>query len=274
MNSNNISDLSTIAVEFQQYKKLSLRQKIWRSIFISSLAGGLCWGFVVPKWEIADSSQIAIEGRQYLDKETIVSLLGLSYPESIWQVQTGKMRQNLMSLPPVAEVKVTRQLFPPTIKIVLSEKVPVAVSPSPIASNSSLSQGQQQSGFLDRNGDWLPQKFYTKTTAKLPNLQIKGYRQQDRSHWQKLYRAIEISPLKFLAVDWRDSNNLVVYTQLGKVYLGTINNSNDISNKLGVLENMGELSKQVRLDRLDYIDLTDLKSPKIKEIIKPTKEQK
>jgi cell division protein FtsQ len=272
MNSNNISDLSTIAVEFQQYKKLSLRQKIWRSIFISSLAGGLCWSFTVPKWEIADSSQIAVEGRQYLDKETIVSLLDLSYPESIWQVQTGKMRQNLISLPPIAEVKVTRQLFPPTIRIALREKIPVAVSPLPIQSNSSPFQEQQ--GFLDRNGDWLPQKFYLKTTAKLPNLQVKGYRQQDRSNWQKLYRAIEVSPLKFLAIDWRDPNNLILYTQLGKVYLGTINNNNDISSKLGVLENMGELSKQVKPDRLDYIDLTDLKSPKIKEIIKPTKEQK
>jgi cell division protein FtsQ len=273
MTPKNVSELKTIREEFQQHKKLLLRQNIWRSLFISTVAGGLCWGFTIPKWEILDSSQIIVEGNHYLGTATIVSFLGISYPESIWQVQTGKMRQNLISLPSIAEVKVTRQIFPPTIKVALREKIPVAASFSPIPFNSQLSQGQQQSGFLDKNGDWLPKKFYSKTTTKLPTLQVKGYRQQDRQNWQKLYQAIELSPIKFLAVDWSDSNNLILYSQLGKIYLGSSDRSNEISEKLRILENMGELSKQVSPDRLDYIDLTNLRSPKIKEIIKPKKEQ-
>jgi cell division protein FtsQ len=274
MTPHNVSELKTIREEFQQHKKLLLRQKMWRSLFISGVAGGLCWGFTIPKWEVLDFSQIIVEGNHYLGKETIVSFLGIDYPESIWQVQTGKMRQNLTSLPPIAEVKVTRQIFPPTIKIALREKIPVAVSLSPISLNSQSSQGQQQSGFLDKNGDWLPKNFYAKTTAKLPAIQVKGYRQQDRLNWQKLYRAIELSPVKFLAVDWSDPNNLILYTQLGKVYLGTSDRGNEISEKLQILENMGELGKQVSPDRLDYIDLTNLRSPKIKEIVKSKKEQK
>jgi cell division protein FtsQ len=274
MSPSSTSNLNTIGEELQQYKKLLLRQKIWRSLFIGSLAGGLCWGFTVPKWEIIDSSQVTVKGNRYLDKATIVSFLKIAYPQSIWQVQTGEMRQSLISLPPITDVKVSRQLFPPTIEVALREKIPVAVSTLPTDLQSSSVRGKQQSGFLDRYGDWLPNNFYNKTTAKLPTLQVKGYRDGDRAVWQNLYRVLETSSLKFSLVDWRDRNNLILHGQLGKVYLGTINRTNEITDKLRVLENMGELDKQVSRDRLDYIDLTNIRSPKIKEIVKPKTEQK
>jgi cell division protein FtsQ len=271
MTSSNASDLPTIQAELERDRKLIFRQQICRALFVSSLAGGLCWGFTIPKWEILDSAQIIVEGNRYLPTQTIVSTLQLNYPLSIWDIPTGKLREKIVSLPPIAAARVTRQIFPPTLKVVLQEKIPVAASVVPIETNSqnSLKQdNQKQLGFLDRHGDWLPKNFYQQTTLKLPTLQVKGYRQVDQISWQKLYQAIELSSVKILAVDWTDANNLVLYSQIGKVYLGVSNRDNEINEKMQVLGKMGELPRRISRDRLDYIDLTDPKQPKIKETMK------
>jgi cell division protein FtsQ len=76
-----------------------------------------------------------------------------------------------------------------------------------------------------------------------------------------LYQIVSESPIEIQEIDGRDSNNLILLTKLGKIYLGS--NHNILLEQLKVLEQMGNLPSKVKIQEIDYIDLTDPANPLI-----------
>ncbi len=232
------------------------RGTLWRSLIAIIILGGLGWVLMRPKWIIRESSQIDIEGNQILSQDAVRNMIDLSYPQSIFQLPIPELDQQLENLPPLQSVRVTRQLLPPKLKVRITERIPVAIA-------LDGSSPQDAVGFLDQEGILLPEKFYSsvKEEFKLPKLRVIGFKEENRWSWSQLYELINQAKIKVEQIDGRDSNNLILTTQLGEVYLGA--DPNLLLEQLKVLEEMVVLPSKVKIQSIDYIDLSNPSNPLI-----------
>ena len=164
----------------QQNRKL-LRIAIWRCLIVSSLVA-TCLAIVFsPHWQIKNSSQVVLEEDIIVADSTIYSLLKLNYPQWIWTIPSHQLSENLKSITPIVDAMVTKQMFPPQMKVRLQERVPVA---------TVWSQGKI--GFLDAEGVWLEANFYRYSEDNqhfsLPQLKVINFQPQYREAWSEIYR--------------------------------------------------------------------------------------
>lgn len=231
-------------------RRFKTGQALWRFLLICSLAGSLGWMMTGRAWMLQKDSQIEVEGLKLMSPQMIRSILSLSYPQSLWRLPTHQLSQKLENSPPIEKALVTRHLFPPQIVIEVKERQPVAVA----TSNHAW-------GYLDEQGIFIPQKFFNlnQKGLKPPHLKVFGYSQNYRFQWLKLYPLIQNFPLKISAIDWQDNSNLVLITELGKVYLG--DSTTQLAEKLSILGKMRRLGEQIPLQQIVYIDVSNPTAP-------------
>jgi len=242
--------------QLQRQRQVKLWQGLWRTLLMGGIAGSLFWVVMLPNWVIREPEQIAIEGNQFLSAASVRSLLSLSYPQSLLQLQPQGIAQALEKTAPIASAVVTRELFPPSLSIKVQERVPVAIAlPNP--------ESHPEIGFVDAEGIWIPQSNYTTLNSELeiPKLQVRGLNHSLFRHWSKLYPLVHYSTVQVSLVNFQDESNVILDTEFGKVHLG--GNAHQWEEQLRVLAQMGELPNQVPPSEIDYIDLQTPSSPKI-----------
>ena len=258
------SQLTNRRKHLQRERRIRLFQTIWRSLFVGGMAGGLVWAITLPDWVIGQPEQIVIEGNELLSAQAIRSLLPLSYPEYLLQVEPQELVRSLESQAPIAEAKVIRQLMPPGLTIQIKELKPVAIAqtsePSQEAKNEKSSPDK---GFLDAQGIWIPESSLQslEPNFELPSLKVIGPKEQYRKHWSELYREVSQSTVEILEIDWQDPTNLILKTGLGHVHCGSYGKR--FSDQLTVLARMQELSTQLQPSQVAYIDLKNPDLPAI-----------
>ena len=231
----------------KKHKKQQLFYALWRSFLISSLAITLFWLASLPYWQIKHKSQVKIIGNHTVTKDTIYSLLALSYPQFIWSIPTKKLSQTLESAPPILTARVNRQIVPPIITISLQEKVPIAVA---------LSAGKV--GFLDAQGSWIPRQFYQNNTDNPSSLALRviNFKPEYAHDWIELYKLISLySDIDILEVIWQDSENLRLKTELGMIYLGSPRFR--LTDKFAALASLQNLPTYLNPSQIDHIDLSN-----------------
>lgn len=224
--------------------------------------GGSIWATTRPVWVLRDeSNQIIVEGNHFLSEQAIQSLLPLKSPQYLLQIEPKAIAHALKSHPPIADVTVTRQLFPPSLIVQVQERVPVAIGLTKRFEGNSILEAKASIGFLDQTGVWIPSQSYNsqvRSKLKSLNLKVIGSPEQYRSYWTQLYQAISRSPVKVIEIDCQDSANLILKTELGIVHLGPY--TPQLTEKLKVLAQMRQLSTKIKSSQIAYIDL---KNPQI-----------
>ncbi|MBC6419468.1 MAG: FtsQ-type POTRA domain-containing protein [Prochloron sp. SP5CPC1] len=238
-----------------------LLMPIWRTLLVTGMTGCFIWGITLYDWTLYTSAQIQIEGDELLSKDGIRELIPLSYPKSLLRLSTEKLSQQLESTAPIAKALVTRQLIPPSLTIEIEERRPIAIVLS--SKPSDPLSGQEELGFLDQSGIFLPKSFYTEVSPnfQLPTLKVTGYREGDRRSWFQIYQFVHRSTVEIFEVDWQNPSNLILWTELGKVYLGA--DISQIGAQLAVLAQMVKLPELLDPSKIDYLDLTNPRSPGI-----------
>lgn len=234
-------------------------QEIWRSLFVSGLAGGLLWVTTQPFWAIRSSEQIEIKDNELLTTSAIRSLVPLSYPQSLLTLSPQALAEHLESNAPIAKATVTRQLVPPELSIQVQERQPVAIALSP----GGQYQFATRIGLLDERGIWMPIDSYNTVNSPLqwPTLKVIGLNKQSRQYWPEVYKAVSHSPVKVLEINWQSPGNLIVKTSLGDVHLGAY--SSRLSYQFSVLDKMRELPSYMNASQIAYIDLKNPDAPSI-----------
>lgn len=277
------SELSQRRRILRDHRRLEMFQSLLRTLAVSGLLGGLVWATTRPIWVLRESNQIIIEGNQLLSEQVIQSFLPLSYPKSLLRIQPEELTRSLEFQPTIADATVTRQLFPPGLRVQVKERVPVALARvevlSPIAQikfpkGSSTPTPKASVGLLDQFGVWIPIQSYASpsSTLKLPNLKVIGLPEQYRPYWTQLYQEVSRSPIKVIEIDCQDPVNLILKTEVGIVHLGPY--SPRLSEQLKVLDKMRQLRTQLNPSQIAYIDLKNPETPLVqmnqfKELIKP-----
>lgn len=235
-------------------RRLKGWQSIWRFSVLCGVTGGLVWLMSRPEWAIRDQSQIQLSGNQLLSASQLYQLVPITYPQSIWQLSTQQLGKKMETIPPLARVEVTRQLFPAQISIAVQERQPIAIATS-----------DQGKGYLDKEGTFISQSFYkaVPSGAKLPTVpQFLGFSPQYKQFWQQNYPFINASSVKITTIDGRNPSNIILGTEIGSVYLGS--DVNQLPQQLKVLGKMKNLPSRVPVNRIAYIDLTNSAYPSIR----------
>lgn len=254
------------------HRRLKMLQAAWQILAVSGILGGLVWATTRPIWVLRESSQVAVEGNQLLSVQAIKALLPVSYPQSLLRIQPEAIAQALESQPTIADASVTRELFPPGLRILITERIPVAMAivqpPQHTASTSPANLG-----LLDADGVWIPFQSYAQqsTNLRLPQLKVIGSWQHYRSYWSQLYPVVSQSPVKVSEIDCQDPTNIILKTELGLVHLGAY--TPQLSQQLQVLDQMRQLPKQLNISQVAYINLKNPRTPSVqmnqKETVNP-----
>jgi cell division protein FtsQ len=284
------TDLVQRRKKLRQQRRLRLIRDSWRFLIASGLVGGIVWVVNSPIWVIRRAEQIEVKGNHYLKTATIRSLVPIAYPQSLWRVEPQSIADAIKGKMPVSEVTVSRELFPPGLRMQLKERDLVAVAvPSETVIETSknsrenhqnsqpVAQPKGQLGLVDASGNWFALEKYTaiEPTFKLPALKVIGNPDQYRPYWQRLYRELNQTSIKITEIDWRDSNNLILKTELGNVQLGAYNPVH-LNQQFAALSNMRSLPNQLSGNQINLIDISNPNAPTIqtsisKSPIKPKK---
>lgn len=235
---------------------------LWRCLIVAGIIAGCIAMITTPYWKIKSNAQIIMEEDIALNKSRIHSLLKLNYPQLLWTIPSHQLSSNLKAIPPIVDAIVTKQMFPPQIKVKLQERIPVAMV---------LSQGKI--GFLDADGVWLDAYYYStgetisgegEQNSSLPQLKVINFRPQYKDSWAEIYRLLAIySGIELQELRWDEAAHIYLKTNIGQVYLG--GNSSLLSEQFQVLARFPELSTQKNLTKVEYLDLSNPKIPFIQK---------
>ncbi|PMB20237.1 cell division protein FtsQ/DivIB [Fischerella thermalis] len=242
--------------KLRKKRQIKFIQAIWRTIAVTSLAGGLLWIAIQPIWVLKTPKDVVISGNQLLSDEEVQSLLVLSYPQSLWRIEPYKIARSLQQQPSIAQATVSRRLFPPGLVVQLQERTPVAIAQVRREQDKSKNGNTKViMGLIDANGVWIPLENITSPNSKvkLPTLKVIGSPEQYRPYWSDFYEAISQTSLKVTEIDWQDPTNLILKTELGLVHLGTP--SPQLPEQIKVLAQIRNLPSQLNPNDIEYIDL-------------------
>lgn len=244
---------------------------LWQILATCGLLGGLIWAITRPNWLLRDSNQIMIEGNSLLPRQAILSLLPLNYPKWLLQISPEELSQAVESNAAIADVNVTRRLFPSSLVVQVEERVPVAIAITPTPDTTP--NPKATIGFLDPDGVWIPRQSYppqVRQFLKSPNLKVIGAPESYRSYWTPLYQAVSHSSIKVMEIDCQDPRNLILKTELGIVHLGPY--TTKLAQQFKVLEQMRQLPRQLNSSQIKYIDLKNPAKPSIQTYIEKSSE--
>ena len=245
----------------------------WRSLALTGFAAGLLWLATSPIWLIRSSSQLVISNNKQLSEEAIQALLPIPYPQPLLKVKPKEIEASLEARAPIAEAVVSRRLLPPGLHIQVKERQPVAVAlpdtTKPIKQIPDKSAAFKSPGLIDAEGYWMPRNSFRTlgSTVPEPKLTVIGMRAGDEQDWQKIYKALDRSPVQITAIDWTRPSNLILQSELGAVHIGPYGEG--FETHLVALDQLRSLSEKVNPEKVAFIDLRDPAHPVV-EILQAT----
>ncbi len=271
-------------------QRIKLLTGIWRTLAIASIAATGLWATTLPEWIIRRPGQVVIRGNKLLSTQAIQALLPLRYPQSLLELHPQSIVTTLEAAVPISKTTISRQLFPPRLIVEVQEKQPVAVGECDrctlvtLIPNSakvkSVSQGPADLWLIDNQGTAAPltsypglQKlgsptlkvlgFFTPSTSQDPkptnSAHLVSINSTRKQQWEKLYTSLQQNPVKVSEIDWRSSNNLILQTELGRVYFGPF--TRNLPQQLKALDQMRKLPELISTKQVAYIDLNNPEQP-------------
>ena len=234
--------LALIKLQQSRSSKLAL----WRSCLMICCALSLSLAATLPKSQVKDQGQIRVNGTKLVSQDTIYQALNFSYPQFIWSVNGMDLTQKVESIPSIKAAKVSKQIIPPIITISLQEKIPVALATS-----------KGKVGFLNSEGEWVEQEFYTNVDGNypLPQLKVIDYQMQFRTAWSKIYELILLYPqLKVNEIHWQSSGGIFINTKIGQVFLGS--ELSRLEQQFKIISKLENLPEHLESSKIAYIDLS------------------
>lgn len=242
-------DIRERRVALKRQRQVKFIQSLWRSVLVATLTGGLAWASLLPQWGLRQPQTVTIQGNEYLTTETIRQILAEATSEPIITLSPSKMETILLRQAPIAQVSVSRELYPSRLTIAVQESPPVAKTvPHPTTVNPL------GKGYLDANGHWMSQESYQSSQALTSDLvKVVGYRPYYRLQWAQLYPKLQTLPVDVKKVNWQNPANLILETELGTVHLG--GNVETLSQQLETLAQLQNLPQEVPPHQMRQINL-------------------
>jgi len=121
---------------------------LWRLLVFTALAAGLGYGLLRQGWILRTPAQVEVSGSRVVNRDQVIQAAGLRFPEPLLTLQPRNLARTLASALPVENVRVSRLMLPPRIRIELQDRTAVARA-------ERLGPAGREEGFVDRLGNWI-----------------------------------------------------------------------------------------------------------------------
>ncbi|MFM9046954.1 MAG: cell division protein FtsQ/DivIB [Cyanobium sp.] len=243
--------------QLRRQRRMERLRDGWRVLVYGALATGL--GFVVLRegWTIQEPSQVEVSGSRLVSREQVIEAAALRFPLPLLTLQPRLLRSNLANALPVEQVKVTRLMMPPRLRVELVDREAVA------RAQRRTTHGVE-SGFVDRTGQWIHADPRTRTRlGGKASIQVVGWNER---HLPALAQVLEardkIGPgLKEIRFE-PDGALWITTRELGPLRLGPVDSK--LERRLQVLVHLNHtLPARLAGKRPLSIDLTDPEQPEL-----------
>lgn len=254
-------------------RRFSFYKAAWRSLVMLGFTAGTLWIATSPAWLIRSAEQIAVSDNQILSDKNIQALLPVPYPQSLLKIKPESLAKDLTAYAPIESAVVTRRLVPPGIHVRIRERMPVAAvmpdTTKPVKAIPSQPVPFKEAGLIDAQGNWMPLNSFRElgAIAPPPTLTVKGMQANYRASWQSLYKSLQASPVKITAIDWTSPSNIILYSELGQVHIGSY--GKNFEAQLAALDKMRSLETKVNPKQVAFIDLQNPENPVV-EVLQAT----
>lgn len=243
--------------ELRQQRRAERWRNLWRLLVFSGLSAGLATVLLRQGWILQNPSQVEVSGSRIVSREQVIQAGQLRFPLPLLALRPRELRATLSAALPVEQVRVSRWMLPPRLRVELVDRQAVAR-----AQRRSV-HGPEQ-GFIDRVGNWIDQR----QSAGLPiqphtDLMVIGWQERHRSALATVLanRAALGPGLKEIRFD--ASGDLWLTTaELGPLRLGPIDGQ--LRRRLEVAAHLNRnLPGKIGGKRPELIDLSDPEQPEL-----------
>ena len=242
--------------QLRQQQRVKAIKSLWRIVCMSGILAGVGWVVMQPNWTLSKPEQVQIEGNQYLSEQTIRSMLAITYPQPILELAPEQLKARLLDRGSIASVRIDRQLLPPHLLVQIQDSPPVA--------RIVRGESTQSSIFINEHGLQLPISSYRPTVwQSLPTLELLLPLQGTCPNWTQIYQAIHTSPVAVGIVDCRNSQNLILQTEIGKVKLGAVGDKSRLDRQMQQLDRLRDWQKHTSPADVELLDLENPDLPKL-----------
>lgn len=243
--------------ELRQQRRAERLRNLWRFVVFTGLAAGLATVLLRQGWTLRDPSQLEVSGSALVSREQVIQAAEMRFPLPLLGLRPRELSRSLTDALPVEQVKVTRLMLPPRLRIELVDREAVARAARRTPAGS-------ERGYVDRLGNWISVRPGLGVRLRGPvDLEVLGWNSRHRA---ELARVLEAAPrlgpgLREIRFD-PDGSLWLTTRELGRVRLGP--SDGRLERRLAVAQHLNHtLPAQIRGRRPQMIDLTDPDQPEL-----------
>ena len=204
---------------------------------------------------------VSIFGGELFSKIDIVANSSLNLPTPLIFIKTTFIEKELKRNLSLENVAVSRQIFPFGLKIQIKTRIPIAYG-------EKFSKGNKTSGFVDKNGFFINEKYANQENLKKLSTKVFGWKKKFRETLSKILNFQKNNDVEFITITFSPNGFLTLEEKsLKTILLGF--NPRIIETQLQIINDIkNQIKGKNILEKIDNIDLTDPNNPKIK-VFKP-----
>jgi cell division protein FtsQ len=243
--------------QLRQQRRMERLRDGWRLLVYGSLATGL--GFVLLRqgWMLQGPAQVEVSGSNLVSRDQVIAVGRLRFPQPLFSLQPRLLSTTLANSLPVEQVKVTRLMLPPRLRVELVDREAVARAQRRTPKGPEL-------GFVDRTGNWIHADSRTRVRlGGRASIQVIGWNERYRSVLGQVLGARDKIGPGLTEIRFEPDGGLWITTrELGPLRLGPVDSQ--LSRRLDVLAHLNRtLPQRLAGKRPLSIDLTDPEQPEL-----------
>ena len=204
---------------------------------------------------------ISIFGTESLSIEDILANSSLNLPTPLIFVNTTYTEKELKKNLSLENVSVSRQIFPFGLKILIQTRTPIAYG-------ERILNGKKITGFIDKEGFFINQKYVDKENVKQLTSKVYGWKENFKKTLSSILDSQVKDDIEFTTINFSPNGYLTLQEKdLKTILMGF--NAKIIETQLQIIKDMKtQIKGENILEKIDNVDLTDPSNPKIK-VFKP-----
>ena len=243
--------------QLRQERRADRLLNLWRLVVFSAMAGGLGYGLLTQGWTLRSPSQVEVSGSRLVNRDQVIQAAGLSFPQPLLALQPRQIIQTLSTALPVENVRVSRLMLPPRLRVELIDR-------SAVARAERRNKDGLEQGYVDRLGNWinLRQNLGVRLEGT-PELHVVGWNERHRPALAKVLQERPAFGGKLQEIRFDPEGSLwLSTTDLGPVRLGPADGQ--LERRLAVAAHLNAtLPANLRGRRPQIVDLSDPDQPEL-----------
>ena len=243
--------------QLRQERRADRLLNLWRLVVFSAMAGGLGYGLLTQGWTLRSPSQVEVSGSRLVSRDQVIQAAGLSFPQTLLTLQPRQIIQTLSTALPVENVRVSRLMLPPRLRVELIDR-------SAVARAERRNKDGLEQGYVDRLGNWinLRQNLGVRLEGT-QELRVVGWNERHRPALAKVLQERPAFGGKLKEIRFDPEGSLwLSTTDLGPVRLGPADGQ--LERRLAVAAHLNAtLPANLRGRRPQIVDLSDPDQPEL-----------